>query len=107
MKWKIPPVFKISLFFNISASKDDYTVSLKIPNKEIALIFEDTVVRYFNESVNTDTVNDLINALWSGDETHATEIVDEKYAEGIDGYGKILCYGVAFFQKQAKVNIEI
>ena len=32
------------------------------------------------------------------------QIVDEKYAEGIAGYEQILCYGVAFFQKQAKVK---
>lgn len=33
------------------------------------------------------------------------QIVDEKYGEGIDGYQQILCYGVAFFQKQAKVKL--
>ena len=167
--------------------EDDDTVSLKIPNKEIASIFEDTVVKYFNETVNTDSINELLNSLWDSDEKHATEIlsellwntisyndyhedyyhaflagvfvgrgysvesnkekglgrpdiflkdrrnrraiiieakksdkesdmdkdsdkaikqiIDEKYAEGISGYGQILCYGVAFYQKQAKVKI--
>ena len=33
------------------------------------------------------------------------QIIDEKYAEGIHGYEQILCYGVAFFQKQAKVKL--
>ena len=167
--------------------EDDDTVSLKIPNREIASIFEDTVVKYFNETVNTDSINELLNSLWDSDEKHATEIlsellwdtisyndyhedyyhaflagvfvgrgysvesnkekglgrpdiflkdrrnrraiiieakksnkesdldkdsdkavkqiIDEKYAEGISGYEQILCYGVAFYQKQAKVKI--
>ena len=168
--------------------EDGDTVSLKIPNKEISSIFEDTVVKYFNETVNTAVVGELINTLWNGDEKRATEIVsellwntisyndyhedyyhaflagvfvgrgysvesnkekglgrpdillkdrknrramiieakksdkesdldkdcdkalkqiiDEKYAEGIDGYEQIVCYGVAFFQKQAKVKLQ-
>ena len=168
--------------------EDGDTVSLKIPNKEISSIFEDTVVKYFNETVNTAVVGELINTLWNGDEKRATEIVsellwntisyndyhedyyhaflagvfvgrgysvesnkekglgrpdillkdrknrramiieakksdkesdldkdcdkalkqiiDEKYAEGIEGYEQIVCYGVAFFQKQAKVKLQ-
>ena len=167
--------------------EDGDTVSLKIPNKEISSIFEDAVVKYFNETVNTDSIKELINSLWDRDEKRATEIVsellwntisyndyhedyyhaflagvfvgrgysvesnkekglgrpdillkdrknrraiiieakksnkepdldkdcdkalkqiaDEKYAEGIDGYEQILCYGAAFFQKQAKVKL--
>ncbi len=167
--------------------EDDDTVFLKIPNKEIASIFEDTVVRYFNDTVNTDSINELLNSLWDGDEKRATEIVsdllwntisyndyhedyyraflagvfvgrgysvesnkekglgrpdiflkdrrnrraiiieakksdeksdldkdcdkaikqiiDEEYAEGISGYEQIFCYGVAFYQKQAKVKL--
>ena len=167
--------------------EDDDTVSLKIPNKEISSIFEDTVVKYFNETVNTDSINELLNSLWDSDEERATEIVsdllwntisyndyhedyyhaflagvfvgrgysvesnkekglgrpdiflkdrrnrraiiieakksdkesdmdkdcdkaikqiiDEKYAEGISGYEQILCYGVAFYQKQARVKL--
>ena len=167
--------------------EDGDTVSLKIPNKEISSIFEDTVVKYFNETVNTDSINELLNSLWDSDEERATEILsellwntisyndyhedyyhaflagvfvgrgysvesnkekglgrpdiflkdrrnrraliieakksdkesdldkdsdkaikqiaDEKYAEGTPGYEQILCYGVAFFQKQAKVKL--
>ena len=33
------------------------------------------------------------------------QIVDKRYADGINGYEQILCYGVAFFQKQAKVKL--
>jgi hypothetical protein len=169
------------------ASVDGETVALKIPNKEISTIFEDTVVRHFSEDVNTDVIRELMDALWDGDEGSATKIVsdllwdtisyndyhedyyhaflagvfvgrgysvesnkekglgrpdiflkdrrnrraiiieakksdkesdldkdcdkaikqiiDEKYAEGISGYEQILCYGVAFYQKQAKVKL--
>ena len=29
----------------------------------------------------------------------------DAYAEGLYGYEKICCYGIAFFQKQAKVKL--
>ncbi|MDE7477024.1 MAG: hypothetical protein K2M91_03585 [Lachnospiraceae bacterium] len=32
------------------------------------------------------------------------QIVSRKYAEGLYGYEQILCYGISFFQKQAKVK---
>ena len=162
-------------------------VSLKIPNKEILSLFEDTVIQYFEESVDTEKINELINALWDGNESQATEIlsgllmktvsyndyrenyyhaflvgvfvgreyyavsnkelglgrpdiiledsdneraiiievkrsekesdmdkdadkaikqiIDEKYAEGIKNCNHILCYGISFFQKQAKVKV--
>ena len=167
--------------------EDGDTVSLKIPNKEISSIFQDSVVRYFTDTVNTDTIKELITSLWEKDENTAGEvlsgllwntisyndyhedyyhaflagvfvgrgyevesnkekglgradillkdrrnrraiiieskkskkkadfskdcdkaikqIIDEKYAEGLDGYEQILCYGVSFFQKQAKVKL--
>ena len=167
--------------------EDGDTVSLKRPNKEISSIFQDSVVRYFTDTVNTDTIKELITSLWEKDENTAGEvlsgllwntisyndyhedyyhaflagvfvgrgyevesnkekglgradillkdrrnrraiiieskkskkkadfskdcdkaikqIIDEKYAEGLDGYEQILCYGVSFFQKQAKVKL--
>ena len=167
--------------------EDGDTVSLKIPNKEISSIFQDSVVRYFTDTVNTDTIKELIKSLWEKDENTAgkvlsgllwntisyndyhedyyhaflagvfvgrgyevesnkesglgrpdillkdrrnrraiiieskkskkkedidkdcdkaiKQIIDEKYAEGLDGYEQILCYGVSFFQKQAKVKL--
>ena len=53
------------------------TVSLKIPNKEILSIFEDTVVKYFKESVSTGKIQELIDTLWDGNESQATEILSE------------------------------
>ena len=167
--------------------EDTDTVSLKIPNKEIASIFQDSVVRYFTDTVSSDTIKELLEALWEKDEIGSGEIlsgllwdtisyndyhedyyhaflagvfvgrgyevesnkekglgrpdiflkdrknrraiiieakksdkeadlnkdcdkaikqiIDEKYADGMYGYDQILCYGVAFFRKQAKVKL--
>ncbi|MBE5861412.1 MAG: hypothetical protein E7295_01010 [Lachnospiraceae bacterium] len=57
------------------AGEEGETVSLKIPNREISSIFEDTVVRFFTETVSNDTVKELINTLWEKDEVRATEII--------------------------------
>jgi hypothetical protein len=168
-------------------NEDGDTVSLKIPNKEIASIFQDSVVRYFTDTVSSDTIKELLEALWEKDEKRSGEIlsdllwntisyndyhedyyhaflagvfvgrgyevesnkekglgrpdiflkdrknrraiiieakksdkeadlnkdcdkaikqiIDEKYADGMYGYDQILCYGVAFFRKQAKVKL--
>lgn len=51
--------------------EDGETVRLKIPNKEIASIFEDTVVRLFKETLDTDMQKSMMNALWAGDEEEA------------------------------------
>ena len=57
------------------AGEEGETISLKIPNREISSIFEDTVVRFFTETVSNDTVKELINTLWEKDEVRATEII--------------------------------
>ena len=167
--------------------EDGETVSLRIPNKEIASIFKDAVVSYFEESVDADHIKKLFDALWNKDDTQATKIIsdllwstisyndyhedyyhaflagifvgrgysvdsnkekglgrpdillkdrknrraliieakksdkasdmdkdcdeamtqitDKMYAEGLNGYEQIICYGVAFYQKQAKVKL--
>lgn len=166
--------------------EDGETVSLKIPNREIASIFEDTVIAHFKSAADTAELNSFINALWENDEVKATrlisdllwytisyndyhedyyhaflvgifaghgyhvesnkekglgrpdillkdkrnrraiiieakkskkesdmdkdcdeaisQIVMEKYAEGLYGYTEIHCYGISFFQKQAKIK---
>ncbi len=167
--------------------EDGDMVSLKIPNKEIASIFQDSVVRYFTDTVNADSIQNLLEALWEKDEVRSGEILsgllwdtisyndyhedyyhaflagvfvgrgyeveankekglgrpdiflkdrknrraviieakksdkesdlekdcdkaikqilDGKYAEGLYGYDQILCYGAAFYKKQAKVKL--
>ena len=169
------------------AEEEGETVSLKIPNREIASIFEDTVVKLFKETIDTNMQKSMMEAFWNKDADEAQRIVSEllwrtisyndyhedyyhaflagafvgigyevesnkekglgrpdillkdednrraiiieakksdkeadldkdcdeamdqiiteKYAEGLYGYEQILCYGVAFFQKQAKVKL--
>lgn len=167
-------------------NEDEDTVSLKIPNREIASIFKDAVVAHFKNTIDNDTQKSLMEALWNGDEQTAAkaisdllwktisyndyhedyyhaflagvftglgyevasnketglgrpdillkdksnrraviieakrsrkesdldkncdealdQIAAEKYADGLYGYEQIFCYGVAFFQKQARVK---
>lgn len=169
-------------------SDEGETVALKIPNKEISSIFEDAVVKYFNETASTGTIKELLSALWEKNETDASrlisdllwntisyndyhedyyhaflvgifagrgynvssnkekglgrpdvdvrdkknrrvliietkksvkesdmdkdcdkaikQIIDRKYAESIDdGYEQVLCYGISFYKKKAKVKL--
>jgi hypothetical protein len=169
------------------AEEEGETVSLKIPNKEIASIFEDTVVKLFKETIDTNMQKSMMEAFWNQDAEEAgrtlsellwrtisyndyhedyyhaflagafvgigyevesnkekglgrpdillkdednrraiiieakkskkeadldkdcdeaiDQIITEKYAEGLYGYKQKFCYGVAFFQKQAKVKL--
>ena len=168
------------------AGEEGETVRLKIPNREIASIFEDTVVKLFQDTMDDNCRKDMMEALWRGDDREASEaiskllwktisyndyhedyyhaflagafvglgyevesnkekglgrpdiflkdddnrrviiietkrskkednlgqdcdravnqILSKKYAEGLYGYTQILCYGIAFFQKQARVK---
>ena len=168
------------------AGEEGETVRLKIPNREIASIFEDTVVKLFQDTMDDNCRKDMMEALWRGDEREASEaisnllwktisyndyhedyyhaflagafvglgyevesnkekglgrpdiflkdddnrrviiietkrskkednldqdcdravnqILSKRYAEGLYGYTQILCYGIAFFQKQARVK---
>jgi hypothetical protein len=170
----------------VDAGEEGETVRLKIPNREIASIFEDTVVKLFQDTMDENCRKDMIEALWRGDEQEASEaisnllwktisyndyhedyyhaflagafvglgyevesnkekglgrpdiflkdddnrrviiietkrskkednldqdcdravsqILSKRYAEGLYGYTQILCYGIAFFQKEARVK---
>ena len=63
----------------------DETVELKIPNVEISNIFEETVVRYFKDSLALDRSKQktLMKALWEGDEERASEMMTDILFETI------------------------
>lgn len=168
------------------AREEGETVSLKIPNQEIASIFEDAVVTFFKHTIDNNKQRSMMAALWNCDEKEAARILSDllwktisyndyhedyyhaflagafvglgyevesnkekglgrpdillkdddnrrvmiieakrsaresemeadceealdqiirrKYAQGLYGYEQILCYGVAFFQKQAAIK---
>ncbi len=48
------------------------TVALKIPNVEIAGIFEDTVIKLFTDTLDNSRQRELMTAFWNGDIESAT-----------------------------------
>ena len=53
------------------------TVALRIPNAEIASIFQDTVARYFSDHVDGTRQRSMMDALWSGDEVAASKLISD------------------------------
>ncbi len=53
------------------------TVSLKIPNAEIAGVFQETVASLFKETLDTSRQEALMDALWSGEEEIASQIMSD------------------------------
>ncbi len=53
------------------------SVALRIPNAEIASIFQDTVVAHFQRALSRDTQRALLNALWAGDAAKASELLSD------------------------------
>ena len=53
------------------------TVCLKIPNDEIASIFQDTVVKYFVDHIDDSVQEKLMAALWNGDETTSSKAISD------------------------------
>ena len=53
------------------------TVSLKIPNREIRSIFEDTVVRLFRETLDAGKQRSMMDAFWNRDEEGAGKMLSD------------------------------
>lgn len=53
------------------------TVALRIPNREIAGIFQDIVVKLFSDHLNNDEQKALMTALWNGDDTAASKKISD------------------------------
>ncbi|MBR1736891.1 MAG: AAA family ATPase [Firmicutes bacterium] len=58
-------------------NSDGNLVELKIPNEEISNIFEDTVIKFFNETLDKNRQKDLMEALWNGEEEKASKLMTE------------------------------
>lgn len=162
-------------------------VELRIPNNEIAKIFQKVVVERFKQTVDQSHISALMTALWNADESAASEILsnllfetisymdynedyyhafiagifagrgyipqsnkeqglgrpdvdlrdrrnrrmmiveckisvtkeqmeywcdeaiqqikEQEYAKNTDGFNKVLCYGISFYKKSAKVKL--
>lgn len=65
--------------YDTSSSEDEgiQQTELRIPNREIAGIFRSAVVDHFNKTVDQKEIRNLMNALWSGDETSASTILSD------------------------------
>lgn len=59
------------------AGEEGETINLKIPNKEIASIFEDTVVAYFKNTIDAHTQRRMMDSLWNGDEAGASQAISD------------------------------
>ncbi len=53
------------------------TLHLKIPNAEIAEIFQETVVNYFVDTMDRNIQKELMDALWNGQEQEASRIISD------------------------------
>lgn len=53
------------------------SVCLKIPNREIAAIFQDTVIAYFNDNLDDAEQKNLMKALWDGDADKASRLFSD------------------------------
>lgn len=60
-----------------SVEEGDQQIELKIPNREIAGIFQSAVVDHFNKTVDQKEIRDLMNALWNEDESTASTILSD------------------------------
>lgn len=57
------------------AGEEGETVSLRIPNKEIAAIFEDTVVELFQDTIDNRIQKSMMDALWNHDAQEAGRMI--------------------------------
>ena len=58
-------------------------VELRIPNREISLIFQKVVAEQFKQTVDQNRIKYLMDSLWNGDEERASEILSDLLFETI------------------------
>ena len=59
---------------------------LKLPNKEIRILFEQTIARWFKETVMSDDRTELFKALWSGNTQGLSAIISRYLRSTISYY---------------------
>lgn len=62
------------------------SVKLKIPNKEVRSIFENSISKWFKENVAKDDRTELFSSVWNGDAERLTEIIGDYLYETISYY---------------------
>ena len=60
-----------------SGDSEGNAVPLRIPNAEIAGIFQDTVAVYFKETLNVAQQEEMMQALWTGDTETASRMMSD------------------------------
>jgi len=64
----------------------EYPFKLRLPNKEIKLLFEKTVVKWFKKSIVAEDRTELFNAIWNGDAETMTDEISGFLNETISYY---------------------
>lgn len=73
--WSV--LFMTGYLTKADPTENGSTVSLRIPNAEIASIFQDTVAGYFAETVQLSQVESLIDYLWKQDTENASKVFSD------------------------------
>ena len=50
---------------------------LRLPNKEIRILFEQTIAAWFEDTIKADSRDELFDSLWNGDAVKLTEIITD------------------------------
>lgn len=66
--------------------KEEGTIVLRIPNEEVKTIFEDTIAKWFRDTITGMDRRELLEAWWSGDDRKLTELVTDILFDTISYY---------------------
>lgn len=66
--------------------KEEGTSVLRIPNEEVKTIFEDTIAKWFRDTITGMDRRELLEAWWSGDDRKLTELVTDILFDTISYY---------------------
>lgn len=72
--------------YSTDKGKFDFPFKLKLPNKEIAKLFEETVASWFKKSIVAEDRTELFNAIWNGDAETMTDEISGFLNETISYY---------------------